>query len=416
MQQIQTLTDIVGRERSVRGVCQSLHHAVSGLMPRAVGAMHVTCADESEVECVTAFQNCFVPYVLPMLKTAHAAPFRLANLGGRYEWGAIHIAEDHYTTGRGSNHWILLVVKVNAHVAVDGEGEGATYGTLDRYGEPSACCGALAAVLAGSVHPFAEPLRHAFESEGLDRVAALTDPTRVKPAHRALFAALSSARLQARAVMLDVQDHARPIPTFHLIVPCVTLNRPGPDSEIVVGAYIADGRAAEPRAEYFGLGDDPTKYRVGWNHGRLLVTDEELGMVRPARDHRALVQSSWTAKTHGGRRDLKDERLRRIEQDVEENKHHHHGHARWLLRSLLVVLAEVAPGAAAALLFAQGAAGIHHAFRMHKLMGEIGDSEHARSMLREIQDQVDTLEAAEAQALLELLLAEYRSGRRGASP
>lgn len=409
MEHLDGLTDIVGRERSVRGVCQALHHVVVGMNAPYVGAMHVTCADETEVECVTAFQSCFVPYVLPMLKTAHAAPFRLANLGGRYEWGAVHIAEDHFAVEIDDRKWELLVVKVNAHCAVAGEGEEATFGTLTRYGRESTCCGALAATLGGDVHPFTQPLRSALSSEGLDRIATLTDPTRVPPSQRALFAALSSARLQARAVMLDVQDHRPVVPMLHLIVPCVTLNRPGPDTEVVVGVYVADRRTEDVRELYLGLGDDPGGYELTWERDRLLVTDEEVGKIRPARDHRAIVRSTWHAKARERTASLKDERLRRIEQDVAEMKHHHHPHARWLLRSLLLVLAELAPGPAAVLLFANGAAGIHHAFRVRHLAGELEDSHDAQVVLREVHDRVDTLEAAEAQALLELLLAEYRS-------
>ena len=72
------------------------------------------------------------------------------------------------------------------------------------------------------------------------------------------------------------------------------------------------------------------------------------------------------------------------------------------------MLAEAAPVPAALLLFATGAAGIHHSFRVHQMMGELQDSHHAQQMLKEIHDQVDGLPPAEAQALLELLLAEYR--------
>lgn len=175
----------VGRERSVRSVCQGLHLGVSELGAPAVGAMHVTCADESEHECVTAFQTGFAQYVLPALKFAQQSPFRLANLGGRYEWGAVPIAEDHYATESSRAAWKLLVVKVNAHVAVERTSTGLRFGVLERYGQSSACCGALSAVLAGDVQPFAAPIHDAFLSEGKDRLATLLDPARVDPEYRA---------------------------------------------------------------------------------------------------------------------------------------------------------------------------------------------------------------------------------------
>ena len=150
--------------------------------------------------------------------------------------------------------WKLIVVKVNAHVAVKKVGGRRVYGVLERYGRSSPCCGALAKVLDGDVHPFAEPLREAFGSEGKDRLGSLLDPAQVDPAVRALHAALASARLQARAVMLDIQDHPAASPTLYLVLPCVTLNDPGPDGEILCGAYLADRRG----------GDDGGTSTSGW--------------------------------------------------------------------------------------------------------------------------------------------------------
>ena len=54
-----SLRDVVGRERSVRSLCQGLHLGTAELGATSVGAMHITCADESEHECVTAFQHGF---------------------------------------------------------------------------------------------------------------------------------------------------------------------------------------------------------------------------------------------------------------------------------------------------------------------------------------------------------------------
>ena len=81
------LRDLVGVERSVTGVSQALHLAVAERRPPTVGAMHITCADESENECVQAFLKGFVQYVVPPLKFGERSAVRIANLGGRYEWG-----------------------------------------------------------------------------------------------------------------------------------------------------------------------------------------------------------------------------------------------------------------------------------------------------------------------------------------
>ena len=58
--------------------------------------------------------------------------------------------------------------------------------------------------------------------------------------------------------------------------------------------------------------------------------------------------------------------------------------------------------------FAHGIAGIHHAFRAHKLVRELEGSDEARQMLNEIHDQVDRLDSEHAEAMIELLMREYR--------
>ncbi len=111
------LRELIGVERSLERVASALHFGAKQLGPPVTGAMHITCADESEHECIGAFQRGFVHYMLPPLKFAQASPFRLANLGGVYEWGAIRIAEHHYATEASHRDYKLLMVKVNAHVA-----------------------------------------------------------------------------------------------------------------------------------------------------------------------------------------------------------------------------------------------------------------------------------------------------------
>jgi hypothetical protein len=78
-----------------------------------------------------------------------------------------------------------------------------------------------------------------------------------------------------------------------------------------------------------------------------------------------------------------------------------------VLHSLLTVLAEVEPVSAAVLLFAHGAVGIHHAFRVHRLARELEESHEARKVLHELRDRLDTLDPGKAKAMLELLSKQY---------
>ena len=109
--------------------------------------MRVTCSDEAEQENVEAFQRQFVRYLLPSLKFSSKSPFRVANLGGRYQWGSVRIAEDHYALAQGADHWKMLVVKMSSHVAVIETPTGLEFGKASRYGADSTYCGALDAVI-----------------------------------------------------------------------------------------------------------------------------------------------------------------------------------------------------------------------------------------------------------------------------
>ena len=129
----------------------------------------------------------FVRFLLPSMKFSFKSTFRLASLGGRYQWGAVRLTEAHYALADGAQDWKLIVGKINAHVSV--------------------------AVLEGSTAPFARALAEDLDLECVERLAALRDPGQVDPAERNLLAAVVSARLQARRAMMDVQDHEPQTPT-----------------------------------------------------------------------------------------------------------------------------------------------------------------------------------------------------------
>jgi hypothetical protein len=196
------------------------------------------------------------------------------NLGGRYEWGAVRIAEHHYALPETRDTWKVIAVKINSHVAVSGEGENVTFGPMDRYHTDSVACGALHGLLDGGDMPFARDLRKVFHLEGKDRVAVLNDPDQVEPSVRALYAAIVNARMQAQTAVLDIQDFRPVTPTVYVVVPCVTLNKPGPDTELLCGFYVADHRGDEATLAYQGLGDDPARYRLRSVLPRLQIEDD----------------------------------------------------------------------------------------------------------------------------------------------
>ena len=398
---------LIGSEHDLGDVCRALRGDVRRLGAPVVGALHLTCSDESELECIQAFERDFVQEMLPGLKIWNRAPFRQSNLGARYEWGALRVAEDHFATPQTHDAFKVLAIKINAHVAVVDETDGPRFGRLERYRRESVACGALHALLDGSREPFARDLAETFASEGLARLEWLQDPRRVGPRWRSLFVAIVNARLQARSAVMDVQEHAPVSPTLFVILPCVTLNRPGVDTEFVCGRYVADLRTPDAAVEYRGLGDDPAKYEARFEHHRLLVEDEHLHHVRPARNHRHIVAQAHRARVTAP--PPKDERVVQLLNDVDVELHRNRDYAKAMLRTVLAVAADLTPISAAALLFAEGLVGMYHAHKVHRLLGGLAGDHEARGILEDIHKRIDQLPHAQSEAIIETLLREYRS-------
>jgi hypothetical protein len=252
----------IGLERTLDEVNRTLRDVVHNWRAPVVGAMHITCADESEWECIDAFQRRIVDRLLPDLKYARKACFHLSNLGARYEAGALPVAEHHYATPEARDSFKVMLVKINGHVAVTGEGDAAQFGQMERYESTSTACGALHALLAGKQLPALTELAAAFRMDDHDRLAMLRDAATVPTKYRSLFAAVVSARLQARRVERAVAEHQAHSPTVYIIAPAVTLNRAEADTEILLGVGVADQRDPHHVCTYQGLGDDPSRYAV----------------------------------------------------------------------------------------------------------------------------------------------------------
>lgn len=287
------LHKMIGRSLDVDEVARTLYGYAGDVAAPVTGALHLTCSDESEKECRDALQRNFAGHLLPRLKLGARSIFRLANLGARYEWGAVHIAEDHYSTAAARKHFKLMLVKINAHVCADDTAEGIRFGRMKRYDSHSTYCGALHSYMAGGRLPFTTDLAEAFGSEGRDRLAALLDEDRVPPECRSLFVAVASARIQARRAFIDIQDRKPTSPTQFIVMPCVTINRNRKDDEIVCGLYRGDWRTDSPVFEYRGLGDEPARYRMKRGTGGIVLEDDGIAVSRPARDHRSLVRRLW---------------------------------------------------------------------------------------------------------------------------
>jgi hypothetical protein len=407
---MERIAKLIGGEHRLDLVCRTLREAARSTGAALHGAMHITCSDESEQECCQVFARDYVRELLPRLRLMDCGAFRTANLGGRHEWGSVPICESHFVTpemNRQPSAFKLIAIKVNSHVGVLQTRDGVRWGELKRYGVDSIACGALSLLLADSTLPVIERLSESFHFEGIDRVALLRDEAKIPAERRMLFAALVEARLQARRVVLEIQDHVPLSPTLYLVLPCVTLNRPDRDTEIVVGLYLADRRTPEGQVVYQGLGDDPTQFAAALESGELRIEDAAMRETREARDHRRLILeriSDQHRRLTG--RTPHHEKLAHVRQEVAERRHHEKAASRLLLRTALMAMGEVNPVLGAMLVFGYGAAAINHAAQAHRLARHEAGATEARVILDDVHGRIDELPPERVRALLEALTRE----------
>jgi hypothetical protein len=269
------LHELIGVEVELARVPRALRELAQELGAPAVGVHHITCSDEVAVESAEALQQWFSDEELPDFKPQSRAAFRTANLGARYEFGSIRVAEDHYATHPSRDAFKLMVLKIDTHVGRQLTGEGPKYGSIDRYGLQSTCCGALTALLGGASLPALDELQDVWCADGYDRLAALNDEDAIPAEHRLLLAAVVAARLQAGLALQDIEDHRPETPTIYLVLPCVTINSHEPGTEILVGQYAVDATQSPPTVKYHGLHADPAAYRVKHEeNGRAILEDD----------------------------------------------------------------------------------------------------------------------------------------------
>lgn len=395
------LDPFIGHEHRLDETARALRTLTQSYRAPVVGAVHITCVDESESECAEAFSRGFVSDLLPALKFSRRSCFRVATAGGRYEWGGIRVAEPHFALAATRNAFKIIMVKVNAHVSVDESKTGPRFGIMQRYQEDSTYCGALHLLLEGCfAAPFVSDLSETFTSEGLDRVALLNDPGQVPKECKHLYASIIQARLQARRVILDIQDYTPTTPTLYIVAPCVTLNRPEMDTEILCGLYHADHRGRDRRVTYQGLSDDPRTYRFDYLHRRIAVRSDDCSQVRDARDHRELVSAAIPAMLPDAVDGKWSELVAKIRQGVAGE------HAKPLLQASLLLLGEVAPVPAALVLFGSGATGIYTVYRAHRLAAE-GAVDEGKAMIADVQKRLDHMSPEQAQAALAALAQHF---------
>ena len=266
------LAKLVGREHDLDDVSRALRDCAEGYKAQTIGAYQLTCSDESERECVESFRSIFVRNLLPELKFWSQSSFRTANLGARYESGAVSFAENHFATPESADGFKLLVVKVNSHVCVSETPNGPVFGHMDRYDRESVYCGAIHELFEQSAWPFVTELSTTFNAGGLDRLSILLDPSQIDPTRRSFLAAVVNASLQVEHMVEEIRLHTPLTPTIYLVASCVTLNRRRKDSEFVCGIHLVDSCNDEAQVGYVGVGTDPSRFNLALKYGRLKMS------------------------------------------------------------------------------------------------------------------------------------------------
>lgn len=396
------LRELAGREHESPALNRHLRDFARSFSGKVIGAMLVSCADETEASMVEAFQHWFAANLLPELRPWQRAPFRGATLGGRYEWGALAVAEQHFATPESEGAGKVLLVKINSHVALRWHHGTPKFGTYDRYHLPSDCCGALNALFRGVAGPCFEALYQDFSLEGRDRLSTLRamddDRRHLVP----LYLALVNARIQARRAVVDLQNYEPRTPTLYVVLPCVTLNQPARDSELVVGAYVAECHGREQHVRYVGLGDHPDEYEFSVHRGKIHVGDADCEQQREARDHRQEVLRLWMQRREQEAL-WNDERVQRLAAQLKGAERQDGNGRLALVKSLGNVLLDVAPVPLAIALFANGMVAAYHLYAAHRLARGQGERHEAEAMVREFLDRIDQLPPGQVQTLMDLL-------------
>ncbi len=438
------LQRLIGVEESLGYLHRALERAIHSIRPvEEYGASLISCSDEQMGEFRVGFERDLAGSISSPLGGGFRFTFSTTNIGGRVESGAVPIADDHFSVRSRAVGAKLHVLEVAAHVGRRQGADGVLYGEHGRLGRPSPCCGALAAAvgdLGGNEARTPSWLEELRGTLGERRLAGLREGD---PGWRPVSAAISHSVLQAERLVGEILGYDPVAPTHYLIVPLVVINQEGPNGVVLTGIHHL--YCAQERAWFVhgaALCTTPGSHRFREEADRLRVdcaleldregeargseppepevASEEAAIERPPAEPAVPVpelppdQVAEIVETVSSSLDENQrEELRARTRELRENLHHSRRgtfHARVFARPILRALSQsltvIAPELGLAALLFQGGRSIHRAHRVHKLLESGPSSEEARRVLREIEAEVQHLPHAEAEQVLDVLLAE----------
>jgi hypothetical protein len=415
---VNLLEPLVGREMpldvlhgEVRRSAQAVRNVVE------YGTMLVGCSDEFNTELRTSFDR---DVARPLLPHVQSRIFAVANLAGRVEPTALQLADQHFTVKTRRQGAKALIVEIAAHVGRRTTADGWKYGEVDRFGDPSPCCGALFNLInppaaSNAVrHPWFEQLTAFFGPERLATLRADTGP------YRMVAAAIVHAVLQAESSLVDLLREPPPTNTHVLVLPLVVINQRGSERAILVGCHhiLCEDQVAHVQRG-FSLRSTPSALQFDMSSGTLTVVspfDEVDGAPEPAhKPHRPHKERptprSATAALERLSEPAVEKKVLHTAKQVERLRSHPNAlrvYSRPLLRALVQGISVVAPEVGLAALLSEGIGELIHAHHLHDLVQRGPTSEEARRALLELEPRIEQLGHKQAQEVLESLLARQR--------
>ena len=418
---VNLLEPFVGREVPLDVLHGEVRRSVQRVSNVAeYGTMLVGCSDEFNTELRTSFDR---DVARPLLPHVPSRTFAVSNLAGRVEPTALQLADQHFTVKTRKQGAKLILLEIAAHVGRRSVHPGWKYGEVDRFGDPSPCCGALFNLInppasANAVrHPWFEQLTAFF---GPDRLTALRSDT---SPYRMVKAAIVHAVLQAESSLVDLLREPPPTHTHVFILPLVVVNQRGSERAVLVGCHhiqCQDGAAHVERG--FSLRATPSALEFDTASGALAVTspwDEDKPVAAPFQHAYKDPHPPRAAAAALERlsEPAVEKRVLHTAKQVDKMRSHPSAlrvYSRPLLRALLQSISVVAPEVGLAALLSEGIAELVHAHHLHDLLQRGPTGDEARKALLELEPRIQQLGHRQAQEVLESLLARVKTKKQHA--
>jgi hypothetical protein len=418
---VEALRQIIGREQPLDQFHLLLRRA-AGQVPgiSVYGSCLVTCSDELLGMTRTSFEREVATPLISDVVNSSDRVFALSNLGARLEPGALSLVDEHFTraSARGPK---MLVIEIASHVGRLKHGIAHDYGSVERFGRKSSCCGALASLFdppdsAGAVHhPWFEQLNASF---GPVRLAALR---KFDDSARLIAAAVIHAALQAESAVAEIFEHPPTTPTEVLLVAGVAVNQQWASGFLPVAYHHlrADVGSVEILAGY-SLRTTPEALEIDVAHARMGVEGGQAMEKAPTVERQIEVpgEEPVAEETLAVFENLAphhqeelDKRLDAVRKQVEAVRHDPEAwrsYARPILRGLFRGLSVVQPELGVAAMVYEGGEKLFASHKLKQIIDHGPATLAGRRVLHDVEAELQQLNHEDAQQVLDILLARKR--------